>query len=165
MAFEFYVSITGKKQGKFKGESTGVGRRTTRDRIPGVRFELETSSPRDAATGLPTGKRQHKPVVITKEWGAASPQLYQALVTNEVLSAVLFEFLKTDPNGKEVVYYTIKLTDAAVSDIRSYLDLTGKGASRYDGRELEDVSFTFRKIEIDDLESKTSASDDWASPA
>src|ERR1700758_2744129 len=105
MAFEFYVSITGKKQGRFKGESTGVGRRTTKDRIPGLRFEFETISPRDAASGLPPGKRQHKPVVITKEWGAASPQLYQALVTNEVLSTVLFEFLKTDPNGKEVVYY------------------------------------------------------------
>jgi type VI secretion system secreted protein Hcp len=165
MAFEFYVSITGKKQGKFKGASAGVGRRTTKDRIPGIRFELETISPRDAATGLPTGKRQHKPVVITKEWDAASPQLFQALVANEVLSTVLFEFLKTDPAGREVVYFTIKLTDAAVSDIRSHLDLTGTGGGRYDGHELEDVSFTFRTIEITDVESRTSATDDWSSPA
>jgi type VI protein secretion system component Hcp len=26
-----------------------------------------------AASGLPTGKRQHKPMVITKEWGTAAP--------------------------------------------------------------------------------------------
>ena len=32
-------------------------------------------SPRDAASGLPTGKRQHGSVVISKEWGKASPQL------------------------------------------------------------------------------------------
>ena len=32
-------------------------------------------SPRDSASGMATGKRQHAPVKITKEWGAASPQL------------------------------------------------------------------------------------------
>ena len=32
-------------------------------------------TPRDAASGLPTGKRQHAPMTIVKEWGAASPQL------------------------------------------------------------------------------------------
>lgn len=32
-------------------------------------------SPRDAASGLPTGKRQHKPMVITKELDKSSPLL------------------------------------------------------------------------------------------
>jgi len=32
-------------------------------------------SPRDSASGMATGKRQHAPVKIVKEWGAASPQL------------------------------------------------------------------------------------------
>ena len=32
-------------------------------------------APRDAASGLPTGKRMHKPMTIVKEWGAASPKL------------------------------------------------------------------------------------------
>ena len=32
-------------------------------------------SPRDAASGMPTGKRQHGSVTIVKEWGAATPQL------------------------------------------------------------------------------------------
>ena len=32
-------------------------------------------APRDSATGMATGKRQHAPVTIVKEWGAASPQL------------------------------------------------------------------------------------------
>ena len=32
-------------------------------------------SPRDLATGQASGKRMHKPFVITKEWGAASPTL------------------------------------------------------------------------------------------
>ena len=32
-------------------------------------------SPRDLASGQPTGKRMHKPFVVTKQWEAASPQL------------------------------------------------------------------------------------------
>lgn len=41
-------------------------------------------SPRDAASGLPTGKRMHKPMVITKEWGASSPQLSEIKPTYDV---------------------------------------------------------------------------------
>jgi hypothetical protein len=32
-------------------------------------------SPRDVATGMASGKRQHGSITIVKEWGAASPQL------------------------------------------------------------------------------------------
>lgn len=35
-------------------------------------------------TPLATGKRQHKPITITKEWGAATPQLSQAKVGYDV---------------------------------------------------------------------------------
>ena len=44
-------------------------------------------SPRDPASGLPTGKRSHKPLTITKQIDAASPLLYNACVTNENLTA------------------------------------------------------------------------------
>lgn len=37
-------------------------------------------SPRDAASGLPTGKRQHKPMTITKELDKSSPQLFSLVV-------------------------------------------------------------------------------------
>ena len=30
---------------------------------------------RESGSGMPTGKRQHAPITIVKEWGAASPQL------------------------------------------------------------------------------------------
>ena len=38
-------------------------------------FNQAIVSPRDAASGLPTGKRQHKPFVITKEYDKSSPLL------------------------------------------------------------------------------------------
>jgi len=41
-------------------------------------------SPRDAASGIPTGKRQHGSVTIVKEWGAATPELSQMKPTYDV---------------------------------------------------------------------------------
>ena len=41
-------------------------------------------SPRDVATGQSSGKRMHKPFVITKEWGAASPTLAAMKPTYDV---------------------------------------------------------------------------------
>ncbi len=38
-------------------------------------------SPRDAASGLATGKRQHKPMTITKELDKSSPTLFSLVVT------------------------------------------------------------------------------------
>jgi hypothetical protein len=40
-----------------------------------INFEQDIVSPRDAASGLPTGKRMHKPFVITKELDKSSPLL------------------------------------------------------------------------------------------
>lgn len=165
MAYEFYVTIEGHKQGLFKGsfdsgdDKAASARR--KHRIAGIKFLSETTSPRDAATGQASGRRIHKPITITKEWDAASPQLFQALVDNETLKSVLFEFVKTQPNGSEEVYHTVTLTNAAVSNIRSYLDLTDTSGDPYDAHELEDVSFVFQKIELENREGKTAASDSW----
>ena len=164
MAYQFYVTIQGAKQGQFKGNGGGV--RKAREgakggKIAGVRFLLEATSPRDLATGHASGKRQYKPIQITKEWDASSPQLFQALIQNEVLKTVLFEFVKTNEQGNEFVYHTVKLTNATVSELRSYLDLTDTTGDSFDAHELEDVSFTFQKIEIENKEAKTAAADDW----
>ena len=63
--------------------------------------------------------------------------------------------------GQEFVYHTIKLTNATVSELRAYLDLTDTTGDPYDAHELEDVSFAFQKIEIENKEAKTAAADDW----
>ena len=44
----------------------------------------EVTSPRDLATGQASGKRMHKPIVITKELDAASPQLSALKPTYDV---------------------------------------------------------------------------------
>lgn len=44
----------------------------------------QVKSPRDAASGLASGKRQHRPVTFVKEWGAATPQLSAMKPTYDV---------------------------------------------------------------------------------
>ncbi|MDD5306609.1 MAG: type VI secretion system tube protein TssD [Deltaproteobacteria bacterium] len=64
-----------------------------------VAVSHEIVSPRDAASGLPTGKRMHKPLVITKEVDRSSPLLYSALVNNENLPKVELKFWVSSGSG------------------------------------------------------------------
>jgi type VI secretion system secreted protein Hcp len=127
------VAITGKKQGSF-GPIT----------LTGISHEIV--SPRDPASGLPTGKRQHKPITIVKEWDASTPLLLNALTTNESLTSVLIGLLR---NGTQIA--TIKLTNASVSNYVSH-GLT------------ESWSFTYQKIEWTWVDGGITAQDDWEAP-
>jgi type VI secretion system secreted protein Hcp len=158
MAYEFYVTIEGVKQGKFKPESM---REKHKEKIAGISFHYNVKSPRDAASGQASGKRTHHPVTFVKEWGPATPQLFQALTTNESLKSVLFEFVKTDKNGEEYVYHTIKLVNASVSEIDQYLAGDSKQDQSHDVHELEKISFTFQRIELENKDGKTMSVDDW----
>jgi type VI secretion system secreted protein Hcp len=110
-------------------------------------------SPRDAASGLPTGKRMHKPFVITKQWDASSPALLQACSTNETIPEATFHFF---PLGSTVESLSVKLTDASCAEITQTTDASA--------HELETISFTFRRIEVEHVVSKTMYADDWTTP-
>jgi type VI secretion system secreted protein Hcp len=159
MANEFYVTIDGLRTGRFHGEGT---KEAGKGKIVGLEFLYEVTSPRDVATGQASGRRQHKPITITKEWGAASPQLFHALVTNESLTNVLFEFVQTNADGKEQISHTIRLSGASISSFRQYIGDVGNFIhdSTRDSRKLENVSFYFRTIEMTNIAGQTSATDD-----
>ena len=98
-------------------------------------------------------------MVIRKKVGAATPQIAQALCTNEVLKSVLFEFVRTTKDGKEEVQYTVTLKNATISANRIYLpDVTGTD-QKLDLS--EEVQFTFQQIDWEHKIAKTMASDDW----
>ena len=159
MAYEFYVTIEGAKQGRLAGESPRSGHK---GKLAGVGFSYEVTSPRDAASGQATGKRRHGAVTFTKEWGAASPQLFTALVTNEPIKSALFEFVRTNDVGVEHVFHTIRLKNAAVTAIHQYI--ATQEDAELDNAELEDVALTFSAIEIANLDGKTSVSDSMRDP-
>jgi type VI secretion system secreted protein Hcp len=154
VAYTAYISIKGQKQGQFAGDGSD---KQNKSRILITSFSFSAESPRDAASGQASGKRQYQPIVIRKHWGEASTQVYEALATGEVLTAVLIEFITTDPQGKETVDHSFNLTNATISEVR---ELTENAQAANEVEDLEEISFTFQKIEIKDKSGKTLA-DDW----
>jgi type VI secretion system secreted protein Hcp len=150
MAYEFYVTANASKQGKLKGEST---RQRNEDKQVGLAFHYSVGSPRDAATGRTSGRRTHQPVSFVKKWGASSPQFFTALTTNESFKFVLFEFVSTNESGEEHVFHTIKLLNALVTEIEQYVEPGDTGP-------LEKISFTFQQIELENIDGKTTATDE-----
>ena len=138
----FSMTIQGQKQGLFPGAGKDGG-------IAGLRFSYSLKSPRDPASGHATGKRQHGPVVFTKVVGIASPQIFTAIAQNEILPSVVI----TVPG------YSIKLVNASLSEIKQYTEMVNGTPTI-----LEDVSFTFQRIEVRDLGTGAVAVDDWAAP-
>ena len=158
MAYEFYVTVEGSKQGKLKGESD---REAHADKLTGLAFHYGVSTPpREAGTGTGSGRRTHQPVSFVKEWGAATPQLFQALTTNESMKSVLFEFMATNDSGEETVFHTIKLVNAWITEIKQYIEQDSTPNHPGATGPLEEISFTFQRIELVNVPGKTSAEDE-----
>ena len=156
MAAEFYVTIEGTKQGALAGESTRAKHEGSLD---GLAFHYSVAHPRDAGGGMATGRRIHQPITFVKQWGAASPQIFQALVTNETITSAIFEFVRTDDNGEEIVYHSIKVTSARITEIEQFVD---DSPLAQNGKGLEKISLVFQRIEIQNIDGKTSAIDDFS---
>jgi type VI secretion system secreted protein Hcp len=162
----FYLTIIGADQQAFVGDVNGDG---IPDVMIGFKGDVHVHQPYDMATGQPSGKRHWDPVTIVKEWDASSPRILQALATNERLPQVLMQMLGgggsgIPPGAGPAAAYTITLTNALVVDFHQY---AGDVASEEEGTThvLEEISFTFQKIECKSISGKKSFSDSWlASP-
>jgi type VI secretion system secreted protein Hcp len=108
------------------------------------------SVPRDAQSGMATGKRMHKPFTITKEIDASSPMLKQAAAKGNVLGDVTIVFEGAGP-GTAKTAQKIVLTDAMVTGIQ----MVGKS---------EQITLDYQKIEVTYTNGNKSAMDDWESP-
>ena len=74
-----YLTATGGRLGDVKGDATERGREGS---IPLLSVAHAVETPIDPATGQASGRRQHRPIVVTKRIDQASPRLLEALVTN-----------------------------------------------------------------------------------
>jgi|JI9StandDraft_2_1071091.scaffolds.fasta_scaffold336705_2 type VI secretion system secreted protein Hcp len=152
-ALNAYLRLTGQKQGKINGSVTQKGHENS---IMVIAVSHEIVSPRDPASGLPTGKRQHKPFVITKELDKSTPILYNALVNNENLPNFDLTVLQPGPKGSAPKAYTVRLMNANIASIKA---LVGE-----DGKVIEQVAFTYQKIEWIWADGGIMAMDDWEQP-
>ncbi len=161
MPMPLHLEVEGKNQGKIEGSCEMQGREGT------ILIQALTHNvhiPRSPQTGLPTGKRVHGPLVVTKELDKASPMLYQALCTGEQMKSVVIKWYRIDPSGTEEHYFTTKLEDAIITEIKAWMP-NALDVNKETFKHMEDVSFTYKKIiwtwEPDGIE----AEDDWTVPA
>jgi len=160
MALNSYLKLEGETQGEIKGSVTQKGRE---DSIMVIGFSHEVVSPRDAASGLPTGKRQHKPVTITKEIDVATPLLYNVLVNNENITTWKLDFWQPSKTGQEKQFYTVELMNASIAGINSEM-LNNKYPENMQHKEREHISFSYQKIIWTFTEGGITAEDDWEAP-
>lgn len=147
--FAIHMTVEGTAQGNIEGSITAKGLEGT---IPVVTFEHSVHIPTDPQSGLPTGKRVHHPLIVTKYIDKSSPKLFQALVTGETCSVIL-RYYETGSTGAAEHYFTIELQNAKLLEIRAF-------APNY-----EQVSFTYQKIIWTWEKDGISTEDDWGSPS
>lgn len=143
MALNAYLRLKSETQGDIKGSVTLRGQE---DSIMVIAVNHEVISPVDPVSGLPAGRRQHGPLVITKEIDRSSPLLMNALVNSEKITEFALRFWRPSRSGPEVQFYTIHLMDAHITGIRSEM-LNNKYPENAQHREREHVSFCYQRIE------------------
>jgi type VI secretion system secreted protein Hcp len=140
------MTVSGKKQGPLKGDSA--------NRIQLMRINYDVRLPTKSSSGGLTvsGIRTHTPITVTKSLGAASPQLFLAMLNNESLSTVEIDVTRS---GTTTAYYKITLLNAQISEIHMHNDSTAPSSPAT----VEDVSFLYEKMTVLSVASNLSASD------
>lgn len=112
-------------------------------------------APRDTASGLPTGKRTHKPLVLRLRLSGAVSALGNALTDNENLSEVRVQRFVDDPEtGDPTLATTFVLTGGTLSTLNVYTVREASGLVTY-----ADVAILYQAIGIEDVGSGTSYED------
>ncbi|MCB9838252.1 MAG: type VI secretion system tube protein Hcp [Phycisphaeraceae bacterium] len=127
-------------------------------------FSHSISTPRDSASGLPTGRRQHKPFTITKPIDKSTPLLMNALVRNDVFEVI--EISSADalfPRGIDVPAGPIRyaLVGARVASVSPFTRGMGPDAVVY----MEQVEIVYDRIIVTWEDGGITAQDDWEEPA
>ena len=143
-----YAKIKGTKQGVLTG---GVAADLFKGQIQVDTVVFGVGSPADVSTGLATGKRVARPVVITKPVDRSSPLLHQACVTNESLQTIDISYVVEGAGHKP--FMTLSLTNGMIRDFNQ--------ETSFNGSSLERISFTYTKIEFTWTEGGIVSTDDW----
>jgi type VI secretion system Hcp family effector len=159
MSYDFMVIIEGAQQGRLVDDPAPVDPSQAHGRILGLSYDHHIQrDPGDAGSGE-SRRAGHTPIVFSKRWGPASPQLLSALAAQELLTVVRFEF--NDPARRRasasgladhMTIMIVVLTDAQITGIHY--------SSTQGSEELEFVSLSYRSLRIESP-GGAAATGDW----
>ncbi len=156
-----HMTLLGERMGAIAGEVVQAGREGTHKLLA---YSHEIVSPRDPASGLPTGKRQHQPFRVVKLINRSSPLLLQVLATNERLTTVTIDLWVMSQAGKESLMLSYTLTNARLVSVRPWMP-NKSDASTATYPPAEELAFTYQKIAVTFHDGGVTAEDDWVAPA
>lgn len=146
-SFNARLTIKGQKQGQI-----GESEKGKPDGFDILDLSANVTSPRDAASGLPTGKRQHKPISMSIPVSAHTVSLFGAIVNNERVDGEII-FYKDDLYQSK--YMTIKFDSGSLASWET------KFSSVHEHMFVLNITLTFSKITITSFDPGVEASDDW----
>ena len=128
-----------------QGESsqTSEGRENS---IECTYFESSTDTAREVQSGLATGRRQHKPLVIKKAIDKSTPLIAKALTKNSKISGE-FKFFRPNPAGDGTTqhFYTVKISDGRVGS-QKMVNVWSRPGDPHADPAQEEVTFVFQTI-------------------
>jgi len=149
-AAHIYCTATGSTQGAFTGDATDV---RNKGQIPVLAFMQEITASADSSTGAGAGKVQTQPFTITKAIDSTSVQFFLAAVTGENFKSIVCQLVRETNTGEVHPYFRITLNNARITDLKDSGDGVNGNAQ---GDDRERITFSFQKIELQDLDSATS---------
>ena len=142
MEFSGYMTLEGDVQGSIQGSSSKKSREGS---IELFSFEHEVKLSTNLQSGIANGPVIHQPIKVLKEIDKRTPKLYRALVEKECLNQVILEWYRYTPDGDEVVYYRMELTNANILSVSPWapsLESPESGSLRF----MENVSLVYEGI-------------------
>jgi type VI secretion system secreted protein Hcp len=125
-----------------------------------MEFDHEVKIPTDPHNGRLTGVRVHQPVKLVKSYDSASPYLYKACCNGQTLQEVEIRWYMIDDTGAETEYFTHKLKDVKVSEVRALMPNT-KDPDKERYVHLEEVSLVYSSITWTHIDGGIEFQDDW----
>ncbi|MBC8074063.1 MAG: type VI secretion system tube protein Hcp [Deltaproteobacteria bacterium] len=109
-------------------------------------FEHEVGTAREAGSGLATGRRQYKPLVIRKRIDKSTPLFAKALCDNEKVEGT-FKFFRPNPTGDGTTeqFYTIEIKNGRLASFKQISPDSSQPALST-MPEMEEISIIFHTI-------------------
>lgn len=141
MPLPLHLTIIAEQQGEIEGSCEWDDREGS---ILVQGFEHVVELPQDSR-GIASGRRVHRPIVITKEIDKSTPMLYQALCTGELLTEMELKWYRIDGSGEEELYYAMRMYNGIVTKIHPRVEnvLIKENAQL---KHMEDVYIAYEKI-------------------
>ena len=168
MSQPLYLTITGATQGQisqnaFTANSVGnIYQEGQENTVFCQALSYHVTLPRDPQSGQVTGQRVHMPATLLKYVDQASPLLLTSIASGEVLQ-ITADYYRTSTAGKQEKYYTVQFTDVILVELRPHTP-NALDPNNAPYRDMEEIKFTYRAIDVTHVVGGTSGSDDWRKP-